>query len=455
LLRLAAPLFIAQLAVTANGLIDTLMAGRLSAVDVAAVGLGASIYVSIHIALMGILLALAPICARLFGAQQHDEIAAVSGQGVWLALLIAIPGCIALGVPDLWLDFAGPPPEVAAIARPYLIAVAIALPAALLFRVFHALAVSTSQPQLVMILNLAALGLKIPANGLFMYGWSVDEIQLIAPMGGAGCAVATACITWLTLAAAMLLLARHPGLNRYGVLRPRAPDRRRLLSLLRLGLPIGLTQLVEVTAFTFMAIFLAHTGAVIAASHQVAASSAALCYMVALAIGLATSTLAAQALGAGDPALARKTALGGLVTALIASSGIGLALFTVRGPYASLFTTDPAVLATATTLLGWVALFHVLDSLQTQFTMILRAWHVTAGPALIHTLALWGVGLGGGWWLAFKLTAPGAALEGWFDQASSFWVAGCISLGLASIALAALLMYVWHTEQRGITNPDT
>jgi len=444
LLRLAAPLFVAQIAVTANGLIDTLMAGQLSAVDMAAVGLGASIYVSVHVALMGVLLALAPVCSRLFGAGRQDEIAAEAGQGVWLAILIAVPGCIALGMADLWITLAGPPDEVAAIARPYLIAVAIGLPAALLFRVFHALAVSTSQPRLVMALNLAALALKVPANWLFMYGVTIEGSTVLPALGGAGCAVATALITWLTLVAAMVLLARHPGLCGYRVMHLRRPDPGRLLRLLKLGLPIGLTQLVEVTAFTFMAIFLAHTSAVTAASHQIAATSAAMCYMLALAIGLATSTLASQAIGAGHPRLARRTALGGLAIALVASSGVMLLLLLFRGPFSALFTEDVRVLEIAMPLLAWVALFHLLDSLQTQFTMILRAWQVTAIPAFIHGVALWGVGLGGGWWLAFRLASPGQPLHGPLDPASAFWMAGCVSLALASLALGMLLKQVWR-----------
>jgi MATE family multidrug resistance protein len=295
-----------------------------------------------------------------------------------------------------------------------------------------------------MVLNLAALALKVPANALFMQGLDVDGRILLPALGGAGCAVATAVITWLTLIAAGALLARHRSLRGYELIRLRRPEPRRLVRLLKLGLPIGLTQLVEVTAFTFMAIFLAHTGAVVAASHQIAATSAALCYMLALAIGLATSTLAAQAIGAGNPGLARRTALGGLGIAMVASSGVMLMLFLLKGPYAALFTDDPQVLRIATALLAWVALFHLLDSLQTQFTMILRAWQVTAMPAFIHGVALWGVGLGGGWWLAFRMASPGQALHGPLDPASAFWIAGCLSLAIASIALGALLRKVWQ-----------
>lgn len=448
LLRLAAPLFVAQIAVTANGLIDTVMAGQLSAEDVAAVGLGASIYVSVHVGLMGILLALAPVLSRLHGAGQGQEIGAECRQGVWLALLVAIPGCIVLAFPDLWIALAAPPGDVAVIARPYLMAVSIGLPAALLFRVFHALAVSTSQPRLVMALNLGALALKVPANWVFMHGIEIGGTRVIPALGGAGCAVATAALAWLTVIAAAILLLRHPGLRTYQVLRPVSPDRRRLIRLLRLGLPIGATQLVEVTAFTFMAIFLARSGALVAASHQIAATTAALCYMVALAVGLATSTLAAQSIGAGRQAEARRIAIGGLRLALLGSSVVALLVILMRSPMAAGFSKDPAVVAIAAPLLALVAVFHWLDSLQTQLTMILRAWHVTALPALVHGVALWGLGLGGGWWLSFELAAPGHALHPIIGDATGFWLAGCASLGVASVALAMLLRRVWRAELR-------
>lgn len=68
LLHLAWPVLIAQAAVMANGVIDTLMAGRLSPVDLAAVGIGASIYATVFVTAMGVLLALTPVVSHHYGA---------------------------------------------------------------------------------------------------------------------------------------------------------------------------------------------------------------------------------------------------------------------------------------------------------------------------------------------------------------------------------------------------
>ena len=75
--------------------------------------------------------------------------------------------------------------------------------------------------------------------------------------------------------------------------------------LLKLGVPIGLSVLFEVTSFTFMAVLIARLGTASVAGHQVVANMAAILFMVPLAIGIATSVLVAQSLGAGHPRVAR------------------------------------------------------------------------------------------------------------------------------------------------------
>jgi len=86
LLRLAGPIFVAQLAVMGLAVIDTMMAGRLSAADLAAVAVGSSIYVSVYVAFMGILQALTPIAGHHYGAGRFTEIGADLVQALWLAL---------------------------------------------------------------------------------------------------------------------------------------------------------------------------------------------------------------------------------------------------------------------------------------------------------------------------------------------------------------------------------
>jgi MATE family multidrug resistance protein len=447
ILRLAWPVFIAQLAVMANGVIDTVMAGRLSPVDLAAMGLGASIYVTVYIGLMGTLLGLSPIIGQHFGAGRYNQIGDAFRQSLWLALGLAVPGCLALIYSDVFLAFSAPPAEVAEVTRGYLLAISAGLPAALLFRAFSSMNVAISRPHVVMLINLSGLALKFPLNTLFMYG---SESLGIAPMGGAGCGVATAVLAWMIalVSVGWLLLDSHYA--RFSLLRWSWPDLAQLRELLRLGLPIGAAYMVEITSFTFMALFVARLGPTAAASHQIAANLAGICYMVGLGIAHATSTLVAHSIGAEERQRARQYALNGFRMALLAALATVSVLWFGSSHIAALYSTDHAVITASVPLIALVALFHLFDSLQTQVGYVLRAYKVSTSPMVVYLVAMWGIGIGGGYLLTFLLPedsvlAPfGTEAHG----AMGFWVAGFVSLILATIGLAALLVRLWRREQR-------
>ena len=444
LFTLAWPVMVAQVAAVGNGVLDTVMAGRLSAVDLAAVSLGVAIYVSVYIGLMGVLLAIAPIVARHWGAGRFDQIAAEARQGVWLALALSVIGCPLIGATDLWFAIAAPPEAVAKAATGYLIAIAAALPAALLFRVYYALQNGLGQPRVIMAILLGGLILKVPLNALFMYGGASIGLDAIAPMGGAGCAVSTACVAWAALAAAIYLLSHDAQYRRMGLWPWRLgwPEPDRLRELLRQGVPTGLSYLIEVTSFTFIALFVARFGAVVGASHQIVANLAALTYMVPLSIANATSTLTARALGAGDPTQARRASILGLQMALTTGILITATILLGKSQILWAYSNDPTVIAAAMPLIIWIGIFHLFDAAQTVLSFSLRAYQVSTLPMGIYALSLWGIGLGGGAWLTFG--AEFGAPTVYFAGALGFWVATTVGLALAAALLGWLQWRVWQ-----------
>ena len=443
IIRLGWPVFIGQLAVMANGVIDTVMAGHLSPVDMAAVGLSSSIYITVYVGLMGVLLGLSPIVAHQYGAGAREEIGESFQQALWVALILAVPGTIALAWSSPWMAFSRPPDEVAEVARIYLWASAAGLPAALLFRTFYALNTAISRPRVVMYVNLAGVALKVPLNLVFMHG---SEALGIDALGGAGCGVASALIAWGSSLGATFWLMRDPFYRPYRLLRRALPNPARMAELLRLGLPIGAAYFVEITSFTFMSLFVARFGATALASHQVASSLAGICYMGGLGIASATSTLVAQSIGAGDAARARRYALTGLRMALALALGTVAVLWLAREPIARAYTNDPGVAAASLALIGMVAVFHVFDSLQTQLGFILRAYKIATMPMLVYVLAMWGIGLGGGWLLTFEPSPQGAfgTFSGERSGALGFWTAGMAGLVIAAAGLGWLLHRTWQ-----------
>ena len=440
IVRLGWPVFIAQIAVMTNGLIDTVMAGRYSTVDLAAVGVGSSIYFSVFVAMMGVLLALSPIVAQLYGAGRHDAIGEEVRQSAWLALVLAVAGVLALSFPGPFLAISELPPEVEARARGYLSAMSWGVPAMLAFRVFYSFSTAVSRPRTMMVLNLVALAIKVPLNAVFMYGaFGFPEL------GGVGCAWSSTVIAWFLCIAGWLWCALDPAYARYHVLArwswPRWASIRHIISL---GLPIGLTFFVDVTGFTFMALFIARLGAENSAAHQIAANFAAMLFMLPLALGNASSVLVGQALGAREPARARATGIAGLGVAMVCAVFVGGALALGKHTVAGLYTTDPAVSAIAAVLLGFVAVYHLVDSLQAVAVNVLRGYKRAVVPMVVYAIALWGVGLGGGTTLGLH------GVAGWFEPlgARGFWIAAIASLTLAGGVVTAYFLYVSRHPER-------
>ena len=158
-------MLVSQWAGISFGVLDTAMTGHASPTDLAAMALSASIYITIFVGLMGVVHALIPILAQHFGAGSNAEVGRSWGQGVWLALGLSVVGAILMLFPDVWLSMSGSvAPDVRERIASYLRALVLAMPAALVFRTIYALGTAVSRPKLVMAINLAAIGVKAPAQ---------------------------------------------------------------------------------------------------------------------------------------------------------------------------------------------------------------------------------------------------------------------------------------------------
>jgi len=434
LLVLAWPILVAQVAVIGLGVIDTVMAGRLSATDLAGVALGSSIYATVFVGFMATLQALTPIAGHHFGAQRFREIGIDVRQTLWLALFLTLVALPPLLANRPWLRLIDAAPEVAAVSSLYLWAVAAGVPAAFAARTFIALNAAVSRPAVTMLINLAALAAKVPLNLAFIHGAGP-----LPAMGGAGCGMATALIMWLMLLAHWLRWQFDPFYRRFHApaATRRAPIWVRQKELLRLGLPSGGALLIEISSFTFIALLLARFGATTVAGHQIVANVIALLFMLPLSYGIASSVLVAQALGAGRPGVARRAGLRGFRIAVASALALAVAVYLLREPLVSQFTRDPQVAAVALGLLGLAMLFHFFDAVQGVATFILRGYKVALPPMLIHGVALWAVGLAGGFRLAYH---PPASWP--LGPAASFWLAAATGLAIAGVALTWLADYV-------------
>ena len=430
--RHAGTVFVGQLAVMAYGLTDTFVAGRYSSEALAALAVGSATYVTIFVALLGLLQAQLPVWSELRGAGKRLELGRSVRQCLYLAGLSTVAGMAALLGAEPLLRLTQVPPALLGDVTSYLTVLAFALPAALLFRLYSTLNQSLGKPLLVTWIQIGSLGLKIPLSVWFVAGGAG-----LPALGVAGCAWATLVVNWMTVVIALWTLRTQDIYPPYQLWqRVEPPDWPTLRRFARLGIPTALTITVEVTSFTLMALFIARQGTVPAATHQIAASMTGLLYMMPLALGIATSARVSYWLGADNLRQARLALRTGFKLALAFALVSALSLWLLREPIARLFSgSNAAVVATAIILLPWVAAYHLADAIQAVSIFLLRSFGIATAPLVVYCVLLWGLGLGGGYVLAY-VGLPGIAPLG---TPVAFWSCAAAALALTALAFIGLL----------------
>ncbi|MBS0467576.1 MAG: MATE family efflux transporter [Proteobacteria bacterium] len=434
-----------QLAVMAFGVTDTVVAGRYAQHALAALSIGSAVFVSVYVALMGVLQALLPVWAEQRGANAQAAIGASVRQSLYICSAAAVLGMALLLLPEPILRWTEVPPELRGEVRAYLAILAFGLPPALLFRIYSTLNQALGHPRLVTWLQVGALAIKVPLSIWFTFGGAG-----LAPQGAAGCAWATLVVNYSLLLVAWSMLRRHPMYAPLKLWQPlERPHAAQLARFMRLGLPAGLSILVEVTSFTLMALFIARQGTLASAAHQIASNLAAVLYMVPLSLAIATSARVSFWRGAGNETHAAAVALQGFWLAALMGFALAAILFITKYAVASLYSRNADVVALAASLLAWVAAYHVADALQTLCIFVLRCYRITLAPLLVYGVLLWGVGLYGG----YRLTYHG--LSGWgpFNSPAPFWAAGAAALALTALVFTALLLGVLRLSRREARAP--
>ncbi len=438
----ASTVLVGQLAIMAFGVADTVIAGRYSDTALAALSVGSAIYISVYVGLIGIIQALLPIWAEMRGARQQLAVGQSVRQSLYLCGFISLVGMGVLLFPGPLLHWAKIPASMQGEVQAYLAVLALAFVPSLLFRLFSTLNQALGKPVLITWLQISALGVKIPLSIWFVAGGAGLD-----PMGAVGCAWATLVVNYLLLLLAVLLLRTNVFYLPYRIwARLEKPNWRQILSFVRLGLPAGMSYMVEVTSFTLMALFIARLGTVAAASHQIAASMAGVLYMVPLSLAIACSARVSFWIGAGQPDQARRVVGLALSLSALSASALALLLWLLSQHIPGWYSRNPAVVLTASTLLTWVSIYHLADSLQAVCAFLLRCYRITLMPLLIYSVLLWGLGLAGGYFLAYVGTPDMPASQ----LALSFWSAATLALAAVALCFLALL---WRASRHALAKP--
>jgi MATE family multidrug resistance protein len=428
LLWLALPLIAGQLAQTGMGVVDTMMAGGVSKLDLAGVALGTAVWLPTFLFTSGILLALTPSIAQAVGREDYIVVKQQLMQGVWLALALAIFVVVVLISAKWWILWFSLEAAVREIALGYLMALAWGALPALLFQTIRNFHESHGLTKVTMYLSFLGFLLNIPLNFLFVYGYGP-----IPALGGVGCGVATSLVYVVMAGGGWLIYFLYKRYQRYHD-QPlfAVPNGKQIKSLLIVGVPIGWAILFEVGLFTFIAFLVTPLGTDALAAHQVAISYTALIFMLPLSLAMALTVRVGQLHGANNKAQLTISIRSALYIAISLGMAIALGTWLFSHNIIALYTKDSDVALVTASLLLMAALYQVSDAIQVTCAGALRGIGDTTAVMWVTLISYWGIGLPAGFYLCY---GAWDMHHGVFLGITGFWLSFVIGLSAAAVGL--------------------
>lgn len=420
LVFLAVPVFLGQIAQIAMTFVDTVVAGRAGAVDMAAVAVATSFWIPGTMFGQGLIMAITPLVAQALGANNRITSRHFLRQGLWLAVVISILLMgIFLAISKTITSWGTMDPLLAKKTSEYLFAVLWGVPALMFFVVQRCFLEGHGRTRPAMVAGFVGLALNIPLNIIFVFG----KFGLPA-MGAAGCGVATAILFWF-MAASMMFFVRHTDKPALALENPSGAILKRIV---RIGLPGAFAMLNETAAFALIALIVSPLGVTTVAGHQIAINVSAFVWMCPFSVGAASTIRVGTLLGAGNIEAAKRARLTALTITLVMACILAVLIYLVRYPVAALYTDDQAVIQMASLLLICEVFYQFPDGIQTNTLCSLRGWNDTKAIFCISFIAYWVVSLPLGWILCMTdwITPKPLGVLG-------FWAALIVGLSVAAV----------------------
>lgn len=413
------------------GIVDTIMVGPLGPAAIGAAGMGSSVFTSVAIFGMGLMLGLDTFVSHAHGAGDEQSCRQWLHSGVWLAI-----GMSPLVMTVAWLilltiDWWGLHPQIRPLVSGYLGAISFGAPPLLLYAAFRRYLQGMHIVRPIMFALVTANLVNAAANWVLIYG----HLGLPA-LGVPGAAWATT-VARVYMAAFLFVAIQlehrrrrdHPHVSL-------APDVDRVRRLIALGFPAASQVFLEVGVFAAATALAGRLEPVSSGAHQIALNIASLAFMVPLGLASSGAVRVGHAIGARDPARAIRAGWTALATGGVVMTLIGLVLFGWPAALIGAFSTDPRIIDLGVTLLAIAAAFQLFDGTQAVATGVLRGIGETRMPMIVNVIGHWVFGLPVGYILCFRLA--------W--GVTGLWVG--LSIGL--VVTAVVLVGVWWRRTRGM-----
>jgi MATE family multidrug resistance protein len=396
LVKLAIPIVTVQVGLMTMGVADTIVVGHVSARELAAAALGHLYVMGLAVFGFGTLWGLDPIVSQAMGARDHDAAAMGVQRGLALATMLGVLMTLLCLPAASVFALLRQPAEVVPRAAQFVWMSAPSMIALMWFVAMRQSLQAMKHTRAIVITILVGNVVNLGLNFVFVFGHFGSPA-----MGAPGAALSSTIGRWAMLAL-LIALARRELRPVLRPIRPGALAAGPFFRTLRIGLPIGIQASVEFTTFAAISIFAGWFGAEALGGHQVAINLASLAFMVPAGIANSAAVLVGHAIGENDAPHARRLAASALILGASFMALCAAVFLLAPGPFAHAYTSLPAVVAVATSLIPIAGLFQVFDGIQVVSAGVLRGAGDTHAAMIANVLGFWLVGIPVSLWLGFS-----------------------------------------------------
>ncbi|QUG41590.1 MATE family efflux transporter [Psychrobacillus sp. INOP01] len=429
MIKIVLPILITQIALYLMTFFDILMTSKYSINHLAGVSIGSSLWVPVYTALTGILIGITPIVAQLIGAKKKKDVRTFVQQGFYIGIVLAI--IVFLGIfllIDPVLNLIPLEDSVRIVAKNYLLMLSIGLIPLFLYSVLRSFIDALGKTRVSMFITLLSAPINIVLNYLLIYG------KLGFPeLGGVGAGLASAITYWVILLIAIIIVLRsNPFANLKIFHSWTKPSIVRIRTLMKIGVPIGISLFAETTIFSAVTILMSVYSTEVISAHQIAMNFTSLLYMVPLSIAMGATILVGHEIGAKRFADARDYSWLSVVTAICFSLLSISILLLFREQIASIYTDDRYVIELTVQFFFFAALFQLSDAVQAPVQGALRGYKDVTMTFIMAIISYWIIGLPTGYILANYTS---------FER-FGYWIGLIVGLSIGAITLTSRLIYL-------------
>ncbi|MFZ3587700.1 MATE family efflux transporter [Bacillus sp. DJP31] len=423
------PILITQLGMFSMVFFNTIMSGKYSSADLAAVAIGSAIWSPVFIGLSGILMAVSPIAAQRFGEKKNREVSSIVTHGIYLALIISLT-IIILGALFLnpLLEIMGVPADVQGIAFDYLVGLSFGIIPLFIFNVLRSFIYALGKTRIVMIIMISSLPINFFLNYVLIYGeWGFPEL------GGVGAGYATSVTYWLIAAVTAIIIKTQEPFSSHLVLSDfKEFSLKKCNEILKIGVPMGLSVFFETSMFAVVTILISKFNITTIAAYQTALNIVSFLYMIPISISMALTVLVGYEVGAKRYKDAKTYSWLGINLSILFALVTGLLVVLFRYEVVGFYSNEAAVITMGAHFLIYALFFQISDAVQATAQAALRGYKDVNIAFIMTLVAYWIICLPVGYLLA-NFSHLGA---------SGYWIGLTIGLLAAGIGLSLRLIFI-------------